>query len=497
MPAENELAGLKQYGAETVEPYPASLIESFRAIGYTLSSALADIIDNSISAGSRNVWVTFQWKRKDSCILIHDDGCGMTKDQLVEALRPGTHNPLADRRPDDLGRFGLGLKTASFSQCRIMTVLTKTSDKPEINVRAWNLDYVEAYKIWQILDYLSNEEFRTLLKDQNSGAIVIWEHLDKIVFDQDGHIISESKFFETIREVEQHLGMVFHRFIETGRLKLKINGQAVVPWDPFLKSEKAAQSFPAEYFAGRKVKVIGYVLPHASKIDAETASRGAGINGWNAQQGFYIYRKDRLLVAGDWLQMFPKKEYMRLARIMIEIDASLDFSWQLDIRKSRAIPPKMLRTELKQYASEIIKLATEVFSHRGRQKLRKADRPEFEFAWVTYEKDGREYYRINRSHPLVRTVLEQGKSSKKEIEQLLKLLEITLPIPAIVLNESRYSDQAGEEKPPVKDTDVLEMMKTVYHRLLNEGYSKKRAREELFYIDPFSDFPHLVESLDK
>jgi len=186
-----------------------------------------------------------------------------------------------------------------------------------------------------------------------------------------------------------------------------------------------------------------------------------------------------------------------LARIMIEIDTGLDFSWQLDIRKSRAIPPKMLRAELKQYANEVIKIATEVFSHRGKLKLRKSGRTEFEFAWITYQEEDREYYRINRKHPLVRAVLDHAKSSKKEIEQLLKLLEITLPIPAIVLNESKYSDQGGEKKMPAKDDEVLEMMKLIYNRLLNEGYTRKKAREELLYIDPFIDYPHLAESLDK
>lgn len=497
MPGKSNLEELKKFGAEIVEPYPASLIESFRAIGYTLSSALADIIDNSISAQARHVALTFKWEKDDSYILIQDDGHGMTKEELVEALRPGTHNPLEDRRPEDLGRFGLGLKTASFSQCRILTVLTKKAGEPNIHVRAWDLDFVETYKKWQILDYVSHVEFRTRLEQQNSGTIVVWEHLDKIIYDQDKQLISESKFFETIREVEQHLGMVFHRFIETGRLNLRINGQPVAPWDPFLRGEQASQSCPTEYFADRKVKVIGFVLPHANKLSPEKAKLAGGINGWNAQQGFYIYRKDRLLVAGDWLQMFTKKEHMRLARIMIEIDSSLDFAWQLDIRKSRAIPPKMLKTGLKQYASEVIKMATEVFVHRGKQKLRKAEHAEFEFAWVTYEENGREYYRINRDHPLVRAILEQNVASKKTTEQLLRLLEITLPVPAIVLNESQYADQPGDEKPPVKDGEVLELMKSTYSSLRKKGYSKARAREELFFIDPFSHYPHLVESLDK
>lgn len=361
-------------------------------------------------------------------------------------------------------------------------------------MRSWNLDYVEKYNIWQILNYLSKNELSIELENRKSGTIILWENLDRIIYDENKNLITSIKFYEVIRDVEHHLAMYFHRFLETGRLKIWLNDQLITPWDPFLKDEKATQSFPSEYYADGRVKITGYVLPHASKITAEKWDIGNGIYGWTAQQGFYIYRKERLLVAGDWLQIFKKHEHTKLARVMVEIDSSLDFAWQLDIRKSRAVPPKMFADELKRYSIEIINLAVNVFKYRGKQKQRKSGRSTFAFVWITREDSGRDYFKINRAHPIVRSV--KAKLSKKnELEILLKLLETTLPVPAIVLNENQNSDQPSSAGIPIDDSDMIEMMQYTFEKLIGDGFSPKKAIEELYFIEPFSNFSHLIENL--
>ncbi|OQP61903.1 hypothetical protein A3860_29855 [Niastella vici] len=488
---------LKKFRKETVEPRPASLIETFRAIGYNLASALADIVDNSISAECKYVHINFFWKKEDTYITILDDGKGMSEEELVEALRPGTHNPLGDRKSEDLGRFGLGLKTASFSQCRVLSIISKNAGNPKVHLRAWHLDYVEHYNIWEIIEYISMPELKDLLKNKSKGTLVVWENLDRIIYDQNGHLITQRKFLEAVREIEHHLSMVFHRFLESGKIKLFINEQPVSAWDPFLRKERATQSFPTETFMQGKICITGYVLPHPSKTTAEVWNAAAGTEGWNASQGFYIYRKDRMLLAGDWLGLLKKQEFTRLARIMIDIDAELDFAWQLDIRKSRAIPPKMFQDDLKRYALEITKSAIDVYKHRGKQKQRKAGRSHFEFAWMTVEENGREYYRVNRNHPLVRSMAEKMGTKKSDLEKLLKLLEITLPVPAIVLSESQHADKPAESGTPSNDSEVAELMKATYKQLLQDKHTRSKALEELYFIDPFSNYPHLIESLSK
>src|SRR5947209_1369949 len=110
-----------RYKTTPAEPEASSMIETFRAIGYSIQSAVADIVDNSISAGAKNIRINFEWKGANTWLAIKDDGIGMDNDELIQAMKPGSRNPNEERSAKDLGRFGLGLKTASFSQCRILS----------------------------------------------------------------------------------------------------------------------------------------------------------------------------------------------------------------------------------------------------------------------------------------------------------------------------------------------------------------------------------------
>jgi hypothetical protein len=493
MSEDLNLKDLKKFGKEEIPPKPASLIETFRAIGYSLPGALADIIDNSISAGAKNVWVNLVWKDDKSVITIRDDGSGMTETELVEALRPGTHNPLESRNANDLGRFGLGLKTASFSQCRILTVISKK--KEEVHTRAWNLDFVEKYDKWQILDYVSDKSFQETMAGQEKGTLVIWENMDRVIKDQHDNILPRQKFFEIARETEHHLSMVFHRYIESNRLNLWINDLLIKPWDPFLKDNTFTMLTPTEQFAEGKIKVTGYVLPHPSNLNENMYNIAGGVNGWHAQQGFYIYRKDRLLVAGDWLQLFKKYEHTKLARIMIEMDTKLDLAWQLDIRKSRAIPPRLFTGDLERYAKAVIDKATEVFRHRGKSKQRKNAKNNLEFAWIPQEENGREFYKINREHGQIKHLTEKFPEAKDALEKLFRLLEISLPIPAIVLSENVNADRSAQTALSVNDEEILVLLKYNYANLLKDGLSKSNAKDKLSLMDPFIDFPHLLANL--
>lgn len=135
---------------DRAEPVAASLAQSLRGLGYSLESAIADLLDNSISAGATNVWLTFEWSGSESVIMVEDNGFGMSEVRLVEAMRLGCMGPSAARQEDDLGRFGLGLKTASLSQCRRFTVCSwdKTGRHA---TRCWDLDVIEKHNDWLVL----------------------------------------------------------------------------------------------------------------------------------------------------------------------------------------------------------------------------------------------------------------------------------------------------------------------------------------------------------
>ena len=221
-------------------PGAAAMIETFRAIGYSLETAVADIIDNSISAGARNIYINRVWRGGESMIIIKDDGHGMSDEEIIQAMRPGAQNPLEERSLTDLGRFGLGLKTASFSQCRNLTVISKKKGG-NVNFWTWNLDYVALTNRWELVRWLPDES-ENMLDDVDSGTVVVWSNLDRVLppltrVDDEN---DKRKFSEAFDKVKSHLAMTFHRFLEDKSFKLYWCSHEIKPWNPFCLNEKKA-----------------------------------------------------------------------------------------------------------------------------------------------------------------------------------------------------------------------------------------------------------------
>ena len=293
-------------------PEASSMIETFRAIGYSLETAIADIIDNSISANAKNIYINRLWRGGQSVITIKDDGVGMNSLEIIHAMRPGAQNPLSDRSETDLGRFGLGLKTASFSQCRKLSVLSKRNGENSA-FWTWDLDYVSQCDKWELLQWMP-EEFKGELDNLQSGTLVVWSDLDRVLPAQTAEIDDNAKrkFSDTLDKVKNHLVMTFHRFIEEKAIKIFWCEHEIEAWNPFFLNETKTQELPTEIINGG-AKMKGYVLPHKNNFSSEQAYKKAeGMNGYPAMQGFYIYRGNRLLLAGDWLGLFRKEEHYKM-----------------------------------------------------------------------------------------------------------------------------------------------------------------------------------------
>ncbi|WP_096785348.1 ATP-binding protein [Rhodobacter sp. CZR27] len=482
---------------DLASPGAAELFESLRAFGYDLPTALADIIDNSISANARNIWIDMIWAGSESRIAIRDDGTGMTEDALRQAMRPGSLSPLEVRGEKDLGRFGLGMKTASISQCRCLTVMSKTCGG-EISIRRWDLDYIASTGTgeWRLLkgrDLLSEED-RVLLDCQEQGTILFWDRLDQLV----GHATADDEtaqkhFRERADAVKAHLAMVFHRFLR-GRnaVRLHLNGRQIDPWDPFLEDTDKVDPLPTEALVanGEAIKVKAFILPHHSRISPEQHAKAAGPRGWNAHQGFYIYRNKRLLVAGDWLGLgMQKEEHFKLARIRIDLANSADLLWQIDVKKSRARPPAALRRDLLRIARTARGQAASIYRHRGKVVQRKFGSNDV-FLWNQVEKRGKTYYKINRDHPLVRKVLDTA-DDRAPVRALLALVEQTIPTPLVVINNAEAPDGFGQ---PFEDsaTDLKTAMAETFQALLEDGRGRPNAARALLTMDPFNQYPELV-----
>ncbi len=279
-------------------------MESLRATGYSLPDSVADLVDNSITAGATNIWLNFHWAGADSQVSILDDGCGMSEQELIAAMKVGSKSPLEERESSDLGRYGLGLKTASISQARTVTVATKIAGDDQGAARRWDLDHLATVEDWQLLRVPAESAGGSAkrLAELRHGTLVSWDKLDRLVGDvgpDDER--ARQLFLDGLRAVEEHVAMVFHRFmVPPNPISFWINGQSIRPWDPFLADEPATQRLSSEVL-DPQITVTPYVLPHHSRLSAETHRVAGGPAGWNAHQGFYVYRNRRLLVPGDWL----------------------------------------------------------------------------------------------------------------------------------------------------------------------------------------------------
>jgi len=485
-----------QYETTEAIPEASSMIETFRAIGYSIEAAIADIIDNSISAGAENIWVNFDWKGSETWITIKDDGCGMSDSEIIEAMRPGCKNPLEDRSSKDLGRFGLGLKTASFSQCRKFSVISKKEGE-ESFYWTWDLDFVKESGKWELLRYLNdNEIFENQIMELNSGTIVIWNDIDRLVgnFNTEDQKALE-KVTSIMKNVKNHLSMVFHRFIENGNIKIHFQDRIVLAWNPFMADHLKTQIHPDEYYENGKIKVKGYVLPHKDNLSKDLFEYGSGIKGWNEQQGFYIYRNERLLLAGDWLGLFRKEEHYKLARIQVDIPNSLDAEWQIDIKKSIARPPLILRDQLKSYAAKVRSQAVEVYRHKGKT-VRILPGQKFIPFWKEHKKGDKWFYIINREHPIIEKVRQDaGSEPEKAINILLRFIEETIPTKSIYIKEAEESDFQGKPFEGIHQEELRLLLKQMYDSLILQGYSDSDAKSILINLEPFNHYPEYIASI--
>ena len=474
-------------------PYAPTLIESTRAIGYSLEAAVADIVDNSIAASARNVDIFF-FPIDGAYIAILDDGLGMNTDELNCAMQYGSKNPTAVRDEKDLGRFGLGLKTASLSQCRCLTVITKQGNF--IEGRRWDLDHVAKAESWSLL-VLGEKEINEapqieVLRSYQSGTLVIWQNLDRL---KAGEINFEQALGRKIDAVREHLALVYHRYLsgEKGltKLKLNINGNKVRPKDPFLTG-KSNQPMDDEILIvrGQKIVVRPYILPHTSKLSKEEIDALGGKEGLRAHQGFYVYRNKRLLVWGDWFRMMRKGDLSKLARIQVDIPNTLDDLWTLDIKKSAAIPPAEVRANLKNIIAKLADHSKRTWTYRGKKETS----DDISHVWNRLKtRNGGYVYEINKENPVLARLLSTYPEAKRDIEVLLRQIEAGLPLNSLYLDLSNDEKIENEEELQLKE--LLQMVKQILQT--TDETLKKTMVETLVSSEPFSLYADEIRSANE
>ncbi len=358
-------------------PSARRLIRSLRDMGYDFTQAVADVIDNSIAAGATLVAIDIEFDGDDSWVRIADNGCGMKPEMLREALRFGSDRTYKD---DDLGKFGLGLKTASLSQCQCLSVASRWNpDRADVAAYAWDLDHIQKTDKWEIVPIdrdVVGPSIRNVLKD-GPGTVVLWHRLDRLLgYKHPYGEAARKRLQEMCRDLELHLGMVFERFLSsksrTKRLKVLLNGNQVQPWDPFCRSEaktKTLQSIelPISYEGtSGKVLIEPFVLPHQEDFSTQEAFRlASGPANWNQQQGFYVYRANRMIQSGGWSNLRAPDEHTKLARVAISFPPALDEAFKINVAKMRVQMPVGIREEIKKAITSVVKIARDTYDRRG------------------------------------------------------------------------------------------------------------------------------------
>lgn len=484
--------------AVIMPPDAPTLMWSTRAIGYTTSAAVADLIDNSISANASRIQIQFV-SGENSYISILDDGAGMDPDALRQAMKYGSGNPWKERSPSDLGRFGLGLKTASLSQCRKLTVASKRDGI--ISAFCWDLDHVIEAKAWELLE-LDKEDIQHLpqigeLQCLSEGTIVLWDKLDKIFVGDDN---KEQGLLLKIKEVEEHLSLTFHRYLqgEPGLKKLTItsNGIPLKPTDPFFitrSDEMPSERISVHYInqtgedSVDNVIVTPFILPFSDALSQTDLDALGGKDGLIKNQGFYIYRNKRLIVAADWFRLARKTDLSKLCRVRVDMPNTLDDIWTIDVKKSMAVPPEVVLRNLRRIVSPIIKAGKRKYKFRA---TKEASVEKLQL-WVPKETRNGMVYTINPDYPVLKELMDELKD-KRKMQTFLRLLEQNIPVNAI------HTDFYDDKKFAFEDVDVAyQNVLSNLRELLSEISPEERNAEfeELMTIMPFADYDIKYEDL--
>lgn len=463
-------------------PKASILIESMRDIGYTLETALADVVDNSISAGATTVHIHADTIGAEMRIGIVDDGRGMSRSELLEAMRLGSRNPLERRAVRDLGRFGLGMKTASFSQCRRLTVVSRRGG--ETSAAIWDLDHVAQHDKWALLIPRDTSGLPFIEKLGPEGLLVVWEHMDRAV-EHGGSAEGRQHFVRRLDEAHSHLALVFHRYLagESGlaRLRILINEVPLKPFDPFHATHSATIRGQTEKVrvGGHIVEITTFTLPHHRNVTAAEWDHYGGPAGYLRNQGFYLYREKRLIVYGTWFGLARQMELTKLTRVRIDMPNGLDSEWQVDVKKASARPPLQVRERLKRIISELGAPSRKIYTQRGKRL-----HDSRVGLWQRVQENNQIVYAVNRDNPaLVAFNASLPDPLRRDFEQVLYLVSAGLPMDSI------FADLAGspeQVKPKSLDDATLEsLFAATWAALRVREISEAAIPEMLRAVEPF------------
>lgn len=463
-------------------PFAPSLIESMRSLGYSFPAAIADLLDNSISAKARNIDIISTPGMEPSLIIL-DDGNGMTENELCEAMRYGSSNPLETRREDDLGRFGLGMKAASLSQCRKLIVVSKKEGK--VSAYSWDLDYVIDSESWMLMGFTEEEMLQfphiEQLLEKEHGTYIYLSEFDRI---KEGTGNLSETFNKCLDDMINHLALVFHRFIDEG-LTIRVNQLELEARDPFLSYHRATQRKRESSFRinNEKITLKPFILPHLSKLSQDDLDKVGGKDRLRSEQGFYVYRNKRLIIWGTWFRLERKDELNKLARVMVDIPNSLDYMWSIDIKKSAATLPDIIKKNMYNAVYESVLCSEAVHTYRGRKEKKDKD---IEYVWERVKvRDGYEY-QINRKIPqleLLESTLDE--SQLRLLSSVINTIEEAFPVSALYVDAAKGNVEDKKIEPGDDFERVWDDLQTQMAYVRAQGLSERLYYQAFLKVEPY------------
>jgi hypothetical protein len=485
-----------------IPPRASAVLQSLRAVGYDLPTAVADILDNSLAAGASHLGVDLRFDGSNSHVRIEDDGGGMTGGGLDAAMRLGSMNPSAVRASTDHGRFGLGLKTASFSQCKRLTVRTRTKGGP-LETRSWDLDHVETFDVWALRvgtwDVSSEARLGTIPEDGH-GTIVLWEKLDRVV-EQPKHPSAHADFDRKILETRDHLSLVFHRLIDATNspLDIRVNGTRLEGWDPLFSRHPQTRQKQTTKLAlgGSAIQVYPYIIPPESRLAPEDARRAAGPRGWLAHQGFYLYRNRRLLVTGGWLGLARKDPQCSLARIRLDVDNRLDDLLRIDVRKARARIPDQVRERVQKIVDKTRKAAAEEWrTHAVTRTPTPGAKGPIVPVWLMDASESKTTLRVNPKHPVIESMRARLGEEAPSLDALLSLVSSSVPVDVLLQMAGAAQPPAPTQESEKMSPELQSMMRDIVRFMKLQGLAQADIISRLTLVEPWSSIkPSTLASL--
>lgn len=483
------------------KPTADVLMLSMRAMGYSFESAVADIIDNSISAHANEISVRFPVEPTDCYVAICDNGDGMTSRELFDAMKYGSESKRDGRSEDDLGRFGLGLKAASLSQCRKLTVVSKKDGVTSAFI--WDLDIIEEKHDWYVIECSEEQTLSTRFIDylhgRESGTIVIWENFD-IIQRSSGDVYAALS--NHMAETADYLSLIFHRFLNRNdkrKVVITVNNFRLKGLDPFLENHPKTDprrevriTIPDSRGKEHIVKVQPYILPFQKDLTADDKKLSGGIENYRARQGFYIYRNERLIVWGTWFNRH-RDELTKYARVRVDIPNALDDIWGIDIKKQSATIPPSIRKRLTKAVDDAMDISVRNQTYRGR--IAKPDE-EIDYVWDRISlREGAYTYRINRDSQVLSLLRDKiNEEALPYLDMMLEEIENNVPYQQIYIDKSQ--NIIDEEVSDERVAEIESKAEMMINLAMSAGASDRNSViERLFNSEPFCHFTEIMDKM--